>query len=87
MAVELGSLIRVIELQPAAVSTSMLEAGFASSPDLRKRLDEYHPTGRIGSPEEIAEVVGSLIETDAHFLNGAFVNMDGGISVRLHDPY
>lgn len=86
MAIEWGDRIRVMELRPAAISTDMLEAGFADQPEARRQLDEYHPTGRIGSPDEIATIACNLINLDAPFLNGAVVNADGGISHTLHDP-
>ena len=86
MAVELGESIRVIEVRPAAVATPMLEAGFAGQPENRRLLDEFHPTGRIGSPAGVAQMIQQLVETEVDFLNGTIVNIDGGISHRLHDP-
>lgn len=86
MAIEWGDRVRVMELRPAAIATDMLEAGFAGRAEARCQLDEYHPSGRIGSPAEIAAIARSLIELDAPFLNGAVVNADGGISHTLHDP-
>lgn len=86
MAVELGRDVRVLEVRPAAIATPMLEAGFSSRPQDRQRLDDYHPTGRIGDPAEVAESIRQLVEADSGFLNGAIVNIDGGISHRLHDP-
>lgn len=86
MAIEWGSRVRVIELRPAAIATDMLEAGFKGHTEARRSLDSYHPTGKIGKPQEIARIVQELIELDSDFLNGAVVNVDGGISHVLHDP-
>jgi NAD(P)-dependent dehydrogenase (short-subunit alcohol dehydrogenase family) len=86
MALELGDRVRVLEIRPAALATPMLEAGFADDPDGRHQLDEYHPTGRIGNPVEIAETILQLSQTESSFLNGSVINIDGGISHRLHDP-
>ncbi len=86
MAIEWGDRIRVMELRPAAISTEMLEAGFVDRQEARRQLNEYHPTGRIGTPAEIARISRQLIELDAPFLNGTVVNTDGGISHMLHDP-
>lgn len=86
MSIEWGDRVRVMELRPAAIATPMLEAGFASRAAARRQLDEYHPTGRIGSPAEIAASARQLIELEAPFLNGAVINADGGISHTLHDP-
>jgi len=86
MALEFGHRIRIVEVRPAAIATPMLEAGFADDPAARLALDECHPTGRIGEPDEIARTILLLAQADAVFLNGAVVNIDGGISHRLHDP-
>lgn len=86
LAVELGASVRVLEIRPAAISTPMLEAGFGEQPSLRRQLDDFHPSGRIGQPHEIASLARQLIESDSQFLNGAVLNLDGGISHRLHDP-
>ena len=86
MATEWGDRVRVVELQPAAVATQMLEAGFVDAKDKRHLLDQFHPTGGIGQPEEFARLVLSLIEIDAPFLNGSIINFDGGISHVLNDP-
>ena len=50
MAVELGQFVRVNAIEPAAISTSMLEASFTQNPHLKEKLCSYHPTGSIGSP-------------------------------------
>lgn len=86
LALEVGSRVPVMEIRPAAVTTPMLEAGFAEDAAARRALDEYHPTQRIGEPAELARVVLQLATADAGYLNGAIVNVDGGISHRLHDP-
>ena len=86
LALELGNQIRVIELQPGAVATDMLEAGFEANQAARALLDEYHPTGRIGRPEEIAELCALIIKHPIAFMNGATIPVDGGISGALKDP-
>ena len=86
MAIELGARIRTIEVRPAAIATPMLEAGFSDRPDRRTLLDQYHPSGAIATPGEVADIVRGLVETRARFANGAVVNVDGGISHVLHDP-
>lgn|SRR5690606_25681434 len=85
MAVELGSRVRVNGIEPAAIETDMLRAGFAGKPEEFSRLSECHPTGRIGSPEEVARLALALAEGKIPFLNGTIVALDGGIGGRLHD--
>ena len=86
MAVELGGTIRVNAIEPAAISTPMLEAGFAGNPELRAQLDSYHPTNSIGSPIDIAKTVLFLLNPSCSFLNGCVLSLGGGIHSRLHDP-
>ncbi len=47
-------------------------------PDLRGRRLAYLPAGRLGTPEEIAEVVKFLATTDATYMTGNNVVIDGG---------
>jgi len=86
MAVDLGPRLRVNIIQPAAVATEMLVAGFADNPDAFDQLSRYHPVGRIGECAEIASLAVFLASDAAKFISGASVNIDGGIGVRLHDP-
>jgi NAD(P)-dependent dehydrogenase (short-subunit alcohol dehydrogenase family) len=86
MAVELGGKIRVNAIEPAAVITDMLRAGFANDPGKIETLSSYHPSKCLGTPEEIAEVVLFLVRTNSRFLNGAIIDISGGIHARLNDP-
>lgn len=86
MAVDLGARVRVNAIEPAAIATDMLKAGFAGQPDLLSKLESCHPQCRIGSPEEVAALALSIASGDLKFLHGACVGMDGGISSRLYDP-
>lgn len=86
LAVELGGLIRVNAIEPAAISTPMLEAGFSEKQELRQSLSRYHPTGFIGSPDDVARAVLFLLDDSNSFLNGCILPLGGGIHSRLHDP-
>lgn len=86
LAIDLGHRIRVNLIQPAAIETEMLKEGFLGKEELYKSLIEYHPTGRIGSPEEVANLALLISDRNLCFLNGACIKLDGGIGARLHDP-
>lgn len=86
MAVELGDSVRVNAIEPAAIATPMLEAGFAQNPDVRAQLDAFHPAGSIGSPGDVARTVLFLLDPANRFLNGCLLPLGGGIHSRLHDP-
>lgn len=85
MAVEFGNKVRVNAIEPAAIDTEMLRAGFEGKPEEFTRLAGFHPTGRIGNPEEVAALALVLIGGTIPFLNGASIALDGGIGGRLHD--
>lgn len=86
MAVELGGSVRVNAIEPAAIATPMLEAGFAETPELKTQLETFHPTGAIGSPADVARAVLFLLDPANSFLNGCVLPLGGGIHNRLHDP-
>jgi NAD(P)-dependent dehydrogenase (short-subunit alcohol dehydrogenase family) len=86
LAVDLGGRVRVNAIHPAAIATPMLEAGFEGRAGDRRRLDEFHPAGRIGRAEEVARLAVFLASEDAGFLTGSCVGLDGALSGRLHDP-
>jgi NAD(P)-dependent dehydrogenase (short-subunit alcohol dehydrogenase family) len=86
MAAELGACIRVLAIEPAAINTAMLQAGFSKNPAGYNKLKAYHPSADIGSPSELAELAASIIAMENPFLNGSIINMDGGIGACLSDP-
>lgn len=86
MAVDLGPKVRVNAIEPAAIETPMLRAGFVDKPERYRALEDCHPQRRIGTPEEVSRFALSLASADMQFLNGACVALDGGIGARLLDP-
>ncbi len=86
MAVDLGGRVRVNAIEPAAIATDMLKAGFDGGSDQYRQLESCHPQGRVGSPLEVAALAVSMASGDLRFLHGACVGLDGGISGRLFDP-
>jgi NAD(P)-dependent dehydrogenase (short-subunit alcohol dehydrogenase family) len=41
-----------------------------------------HPIGRIAEPEEVASVIAFLASSDASFVTGMSIPVDGGRSIR-----
>jgi NAD(P)-dependent dehydrogenase (short-subunit alcohol dehydrogenase family) len=79
--------IRVVAICPGSVDTPMLRAtaALASPADPEGMLSEWgrkHPLGRIGRPEEIAEVVVFLASDKASFVTGDYVCVDGGLMAK-----
>jgi len=86
LAVELGRDVRINAIAPAAISTPLLEAGFENRLDEFKQLADMHPTGKIGTPADVASLALYLVSEEAAFINGSILGLDGGIRGRLHDP-
>ena len=85
LSLEIGHKTRVCEIQPAAIDTDMLRAGLQDELSFSK-LENCHPSGKIGQADDVASMVLTILETPSIFLNGMIVNLDGGLSNRLHDP-
>ncbi len=86
LAVDLGARVRVNAISPAATATDMLIDGFKENPEGLEDLGKMHPIGRIADPVEVARAAVFLASDNASFITGCCLNIDGGISVRLHDP-
>ncbi len=86
MAIDLQGRVKVNAIEPAAIATPMLLAGFIDKPELLDDLNACHPSGEIGRPADVANIVAAIVDGSMPFLHGACLPLDGGISGRLHDP-
>lgn len=69
--------IRVNAVGPAFIHTPMIE-GVTADPGATQALTAAHPIGRLGQPEEIAELVIWLSSDKASFVTGNYYAADGG---------
>jgi len=76
------------ELGPKGIRVNAVAPGFIETPILAtipdKVLDEMRqrvPLHRLGRPEEIASVYAFLASDDASYVNGAVIEVSGGMSV------
>jgi meso-butanediol dehydrogenase/(S,S)-butanediol dehydrogenase/diacetyl reductase len=82
--------IRVVSVSPGSVRTPILElaARTFDGPDadidaVFARFGAAHPLGRIGEPEEIAELVAFLASDKAGFITGTDHRIDGGLTAGV----
>ncbi|WP_210363885.1 SDR family oxidoreductase [Bacillus sp. REN3] len=67
--------IRVNAVAPGAIHTPMM-AGFP--PDELAAISEQIPSGRLGTPEEVAESIEFLLSERASYITGQVLSINGG---------
>jgi len=79
LANELGpSGIRVNCVAPGVIDTDMMDE---YSSEVKNELAEETPVGRLGTPEDVANVVGFLASDESSFVTGQVISCDGGFIV------
>jgi NAD(P)-dependent dehydrogenase (short-subunit alcohol dehydrogenase family) len=85
LAVELGpKQVRVNVVGPGSVPTEGTIHAYAG-----ERMEQRArgvPMGRVGTPEDIADVVGFLVSPAARYVNGQIVYVDGGSTAGMYRP-
>ncbi|MCW2631971.1 MAG: short-chain dehydrogenase/reductase [Pseudonocardia sp.] len=85
MAVDLAPKVRVNVICPGTVYTSLMEPMLRARGDgdleagLAKTVVKY-PIGRLGTPEEIANVALFLASDESSFMTGSVITPDGGMT-------
>ena len=78
LALDLGPLgIRINAVAPGVIRTPMTEAYF-DDPATAERIRNVYPLGRVGEPEDVAEVVLFLASDRARHVTGAVIPVDAG---------
>jgi glucose 1-dehydrogenase len=69
--------IRVNAIGPGSIMTEML-AGVNTDREAKRRLLSRTPLQRVGTPEEVASVATFLASSDASYVTGQTIFVDGG---------
>jgi NAD(P)-dependent dehydrogenase (short-subunit alcohol dehydrogenase family) len=81
--------IRCNVVLPASIDTPMLRwaadlfKADRTVDDLVRDWGKMHPVGRVGTPEEVAELIAFLASDRASFITGAEYKIDGGMMAAL----
>lgn len=70
--------IRVNAVCPSATETKMFMTG--TTQDVMDIFTGGNPSGRIGTPDEVADLIVFLASDKAAYINGACISIDGGLS-------
>ena len=85
-----------LSLGPCGIRVVSLSPGFTDTPHYRRWLEErgaaeteravnaLHPTGRIGTPQDIGRLAAFLASDGARTLTGIDITADSGLSARLY---
>lgn len=83
LATELGGHgITVNCVQPGAIETPMTAPAFNDMPEYKTFWSEKAPLGRLGQPQDIADVIAFLVSDDARFMSGHGIYVDGAAMVQ-----
>ena len=82
VALDHGPEIRCNAVCPGWIMTEMAVNAFAMAPNpeaAKAEAEVKHPVGRLGTPEDIAEIVSWLVSDGASFVTGQCITADGGL--------
>ena len=86
IAVDYAPHIRCVAVCPGTIDTPMLRDALAQSPNpdaVMQECIDMHPAGRIGTPEEVAELILFLCSDKAGFITGQAIRVDGGLGITI----
>lgn len=87
MGLDLGKFgIRVNAVMPGSIRTPMLEYSASQQPDPDEAMREWgklYARGRLGEPEEVANLIMFLASPAASFITASAYLVDGGLAARL----
>ncbi|WP_419554532.1 SDR family NAD(P)-dependent oxidoreductase [Candidatus Poriferisodalis sp.] len=77
--------VRCVAVSPGWIATALADAVFDLQTDpaaARAEAVGRHPVGRLGTPDDVAEVVAWLAGPAASFISGSVFTVDGGLTAQ-----
>lgn len=81
MAVDYGPAVRINAVLPGPILTAVWDG---VSEEVLEEVARQTTVGRMGTPEDVANVVAFLVSSRAGFIDGAEIVVDGGWSITRH---
>ncbi len=86
--------VAAAELAPHRINVNVIEPGWIDTPAERQAfgdavIDEYAPRmpwGRLGTPDDIGEAAAFLASSDADYVTGTVLRVDGGYTLHRTGP-
>lgn len=75
---QLGPQVRVNAVAPAVVKTKFAEALYEGR---EEKVASAYPMKRLGTPEDVAGAVSFLLSSDASWITGQTITIDGGVTL------
>jgi NAD(P)-dependent dehydrogenase (short-subunit alcohol dehydrogenase family) len=76
LAWQLGPKIRVNAVAPGVIKTKFADALYSADEEAAARV---YPLKRLGTPEDVAQLIGFLVSDEAAWITGETVRVDGGL--------
>lgn len=79
--------VRANSVAPGMIKTPFT-ANVYADPEMERSRNAVVPLGRVGTPEDIADVIAFLLSEDARYMTGQNICVDGGFasSILAHIP-
>jgi NAD(P)-dependent dehydrogenase (short-subunit alcohol dehydrogenase family) len=78
--------IRTNAVALGSISTARFEGYRSAHPEVDRQMAALHPLGRVGTGLEVADAVAFLLSSEAAFINGVVLPVDGGRAANGVDP-